>query len=437
MTEEDSLCIITHRQLVAGCCPWCDAAVSDGRLAAKPAGSAVASWNWAVLEEDLRAEDLRVRTTASLNLAELSSELEQALPLLSVALEDRNEEVRCHGDLACGRIGKDLSSAQEAWLEHEVRAERHQLAARIMLLASYFTSREPELRVKRAAHIRWLIGHYPHLSITGTPDALLLNREEPELYKSARELWLKAVDDRKSNAAVLGNAARFFLLNEPERAASLLHDAQTLEPENTQWHELLAHLHTLSARHGTAEQRAHRYRQAMVELEMAEQIRSAHSGVMSQHEEQKLNLLSRVYAMPHRARAALGAGEWRIARQLAEECLALASSSDIDEYFRNNGNAVHYCHMVLGHVALQEGDLNRATSHLIESGKTKGSPNLGSFGPNMSLAKSILETGDSAAVLEYLDLCHKFWRSGADELAAWRRQIAEGEVPDFGENLLY
>ena len=93
--------------------------------------------------------------------------------------------------------------------------------------------------------------------------------------------------------------------------------------------------------------------------------------------------------------------------------------------------------MVLGHLALGERDPDRARNHLIESGKTEGSPNLGSFGPNMSLAKAILEQGDSAAVLEYLDLCHNFWTSGADELIDWKRQIAAVKIPRFGANLEY
>ena len=87
--------------------------------------------------------------------------------------------------------------------------------------------------------------------------------------------------------------------------------------------------------------------------------------------------------LPKRARAAFKAGELTFARQFAEECLALAASAEIPEFFRNDGNAVHYSHMVLGRVALRDEELEKAKAHLIESGRTTGSPNLGSFGPNM------------------------------------------------------
>ncbi|TWT32512.1 hypothetical protein KOR34_42750 [Posidoniimonas corsicana] len=83
------------------------------------------------------------------------------------------------------------------------------------------------------------------------------------------------------------------------------------------------------------------------------------------------------------------------------------------------------------------GDTERAKHHLAESGKTKGSPNLGSFGPNMSLALGLLERGESDAVLAYFDQCRNFWKSGGDELDRWSEQVRRGQTPGFGANLVY
>jgi hypothetical protein len=88
-------------------------------------------------------------------------------------------------------------------------------------------------------------------------------------------------------------------------------------------------------------------------------------------------------------------------------------------------------------VSLREGDVEKAKLHLLESGKTTGSPNLGSFGPNMSLAKQLLECGEREVVLAYLDLCGRFWERGSARLAEWKDQIAKGETPAFGANLIY
>lgn len=260
---------------------------------------------------------------------------------------------------------------------------------------------------------------------------------EAGLYEPAKDLWLQQCAANKSNAAVLGNAAKFFVLNEPELAENLFIDAQKLEPDNPKWHELLAQFYSLPGRQGSVELPNQRARQSLVELEMAEQIRSAHSGVLSDEDTRALELLNRIHSLPKRARAAFDAGELKFAKQFADECLALTKSAELDEYFQNDGNAIHQGHLVLGRVALREGDLEQAKAHLIESGKTTGSPQLGSFGPNMSLAKELLEQGEREIVLEYLEMCEKFWERGSDRLAEWKDQITNGKVPQFGANLHY
>jgi hypothetical protein len=81
----------------------------------------------------------------------------------------------------------------------------------------------------------------------------------------------------------------------------------------------------------------------------------------------------------------------------------------------------------------------KARSYLLAAGHTSGAPTLDSFGPNMMLAKEMLEKGETASVLEYFGLCDKFWdrscQNGA--LAEWTREVKAGIVPDFGANLIY
>jgi hypothetical protein len=47
----------------------------------------------------------------------------------------------------------------------------------------------------------------------------------------------------------------------------------------------------------------------------------------------------------------------------------------------------------LGLIAVHKNDIETARRELLESGKTPGSPTLNSFGPNMILAKELLEKG--------------------------------------------
>ncbi len=428
-------CYITHSQIVAGPCPWCESYVRDGRLAAPADGAKEVRWNWTALEDGLRDDDPEVRSHTMLNVSHAAAPVDKLLPLLSLALADTDPDVRSSAEL--GWPGRNLNEQQAVWLEEQAKNEQFALAARSMLLEYYFAKRKPAGWAARLGHIYWLIEHHPERRIAGCPDAYILKREDAAAYERGKELWLQQCVSQEASATVLGNAARYFLLNDPDIAEKLLRSAQTREPDNPAWHEALAQLFTLAANHGPTARRSERARQCLVELEMAEQLRAFHSAQPADEESRELGLLSRVHTLPNRARAALAAGEFELARQLAEECLALATSGQLDEFPRNDGNAIHYGHLVLGRVALERGDLEGAKRHLIESGKTEGSPNLGSFGPNMSLAKQLLEQGERAIVLEYLDLCGAFWERGSDRLADWKEAIADGRTPLFGANLNY
>jgi hypothetical protein len=78
-----------------------------------------------------------------------------------------------------------------------------------------------------------------------------------------------------------------------------------------------------------------------------------------------------------------------------------------------------------------------AKARLLDAGKTPGSPQLDSFGPNMELAHELLQKGEKDVVLQYFDLCAKFWTMGGASLDSWRQTVKAGGTPDFGPSLNY
>ena len=121
---------------------------------------------------------------------------------------------------------------------------------------------------------------------------------------------------------------------------------------------------------------------------------------------------------------------------LAKELLAMAQQPA----FRNDwnyGNAVHRANSSLGHIALRNGDKAAARDYLLASVNTQGSPQMNSFGPNMLLAKEMLDANEQDAVLQYLTRCRTFWTMGHDNLDVWTQMIRDGKRPRFGPNLLY
>ena len=137
----------------------------------------------------------------------------------------------------------------------------------------------------------------------------------------------------------------------------------------------------------------------------------------------------RFYALRQLTDQAFSEGDFTEARALAQEYLQLADNNKKDW---NYGNAIHHAHLILGRIALKENNIESAKAFLLKAGNTPGSPQLNSFGPNMFLAKELLELGETAVVLEYLELCGKFWQpsfqqmSGADK---WKTQIENGQIP--------
>jgi tetratricopeptide (TPR) repeat protein len=134
------------------------------------------------------------------------------------------------------------------------------------------------------------------------------------------------------------------------------------------------------------------------------------------------------------ANAAFQAGELEKARSYAEESLRLAESH---RHSWNYGNAVYHGHLILGHAALDRGDVDGAIRELLAAGETPGSPQLNSFGPQMSLAKRLLERSERQAVLTYFEECRRFWKLHFDKLDLWKGQVEAGEMPEFGANLFY
>jgi len=140
------------------------------------------------------------------------------------------------------------------------------------------------------------------------------------------------------------------------------------------------------------------------------------------------------YALRDSAKQSFKDANFESAKQQSLELLALAPKFPNDW---NYGNAIHDGNMVLGLIALNDGKVSEAKIFLAAAGKTPGSPQLNSFGPNMSLAKALLEKGERVAVIEYFALCRGFWELHRDYLDRWTLEVKNGQIPDFKANLLY
>lgn len=314
--------------------------------------------------------------------------------------------------------GQHLTDARAQELEVALVRTPEDLSARCQLLG-YYSPRQfwsQANRQARQGHVQWFIQHQPELNLGNY--ANLNAHMDGAAYAQAKELWLQQVNENPQNLAILGNAAQFCLLNDRPIAEEFLKRAQILQPSNPSWFSQMAHLYSLDAQlidPGPANLPA---------VKALEQMEYAQANTAS--EMQRFDNLNQL------AQMAFNAGETEKARAYATELLAQSSEPQDGQ---NYGDAINRGNLILGRLALGAGQLNEAKQYLLASGRTAGSPVLGSFGPNMSLAKELLQRGEKETVLEYLQSCAKFWKD--DKLATWTQQVKEGAMPDFGGNLVF
>ena len=98
-----------------------------------------------------------------------------------------------------------------------------------------------------------------------------------------------------------------------------------------------------------------------------------------------------------------------VAREYAEAAL------DSNDDGWNQGNRTRFVHLTLGRIALADGNVKDAKYRLIAASTIQGSPQLDSFGPDMTLAEELLKAGEKEVVLKYFELCAAFWELGKDE----------------------
>lgn len=218
-------------------------------------------------------------------------------------------------------------------------------------------------------------------------------------YAEGGRLWLAQADQPSAVPAVFLHGARFFRLNDKPRAEQLLREGLARFGEDAAWDGPLGYLY----------------------LEKSLVAHTTDVGWRMGRQREPAKLANQL-------------GEDARAQSHASELLALAQRHPGDEKY---GAALHDGHMVLGRLALKRKSVAEARAHLLEAGRTVGGGTLSSFGPNMGLAKDLLDQGERQVVIEYLRLCKNFWTGPNPPVDAWIAEIEAGRKPNFGANLDY
>lgn len=152
------------------------------------------------------------------------------------------------------REGYRLTKVEAEALETALASNPDDLATRAKLLGFYFRGAVPlygpETTIAaRRRHILWLIEYHPGSEVSqlseATIDAAGTALADEDGYAEAAKLWTQQAQRSGNDAAVLGNAARFFQLSDKEQAAALLKGAQRAAPQDAQWSGRLGYLYAI------------------------------------------------------------------------------------------------------------------------------------------------------------------------------------------------
>ena len=311
-----------------------------------------------------------------------------------------------------GLDARNLTPEQVAELEKVVAQNPDDLKAQTLLLSYYFSKQytDKTIREKKMRTILWLIQNHPEAGVLGSPEGQL-NLLEDSAYAEGASLWKEQLQLHPNDLRLIWNAGNYFLQRDPDLAISLCKQGKSLDPENAAtWDRKLGLLYKLQTRKNPA-----------LVNEALNSLENAHA---------EATTMEKPFLLPEMARAALAAGQLDKAADYANQMLAATGSW-------NKGDLIYNGNFVLGMLAVQKGDLDAAGKYLLTAGDTPGSPVLNSFGPNMSLAKELLDRGHRDTVLAFLNKCSKFWNGKTSPCSRWIQEMEEGRTPDFRMNLNY
>ena len=291
------------------------------------------------------------------------------------------------------------------------------LVARAQLIGYYFIQFLDEAaRARRQEHVLWLIKNAPEANVLAIPEASINSTLETEGYVKGKDAWSWQLEHNPNNLEILNHAASFFRLSDTQLAIQLLERAQSLDAGDPEWARQLGQMHVLNSQLSEGERDPEASKRALAQFERAYELSDE---------------LRRSYLLKDLGTAAFNSGDFGKATEYAVAMLEGNGEG------WNHGNRTHYGNLTLGRIALLEGDIKEAKSRLIAAGRTPGSPQLNSFGPDMTLARELLELGESEVVLVYLSLCSEFWEMDRGRLETWTAQVKGGETPDFSTSLRF
>jgi len=316
--------------------------------------------------------------------------------------------------------GTRLTPEAAEKLSRQISAEPDRIDIRMELLGYYFIARrslDPAARDAAQPHILWIINNHPASPAAALPYTQVVRINDLTHYAEAKTAWDAQISAHPKDPALLANAASFFQPSDPIASDQLFRRAITEDPSNPALLHRFAEFLTLQARLPLP---------ALYFPNAAREALQIYEKLL--HQQEAPTGSDAFYLLTDATEAAYLVKDYPAAHQYAEKLLTLAAQYKTDW---NYGNAIYTANSILGLIALDANDIPTAEKHLLAAGATPGSPQLNSFGPDLTLAQKLLALDKRDTVLTYLDEIATFWKTNESEIKAWQKAIRDGQTPTF------
>lgn len=331
-----------------------------------------------------------------------------ACEISNILLNDICDGLRSETALALAGFGGKAPIEGLESLEHKAALSPFDHAHHLIRLGHFFLYKN-KYYVECLLHV---IKTFPRSPVFELPYGILPPKASNQFYTRAKLHWRHHVEANPTDTIILGNAAHSLFLRDPVLSGEFLRRAKSLEPNRPKWSERLASLYQFEGRRRDPDSRRDWAAMALSELERAREDQADRD-----HPLVLLNL----------AEAAYEAGEFVKAALYAEAVVSSHSSSRQSDGTSYEAllvaGPVYRGYLILGELALLAGNVRKASEHLLAS-VNPALPLLFDE-PDFSLARELLEQGEAATVLSYLENCGKAWPNGTVWIESQKKLIKE------------
>ena len=317
-----------------------------------------------------------------------------------------------------------LSQKKVIALESLLLKNPNDIRTRVLLI-NYYIRVGPTRAVGQALvrHRKWLIEKHPEKDFLLDSNPFTSTSQPGPEYQELKDAWLQQLELKKDNKKVILNAASFFARQDPQIAENLLERGQQLEPDDYKWAVELGELHARRAKEKNGEEKTKAFALSIEQFEKALTLNKKERSY--QRDTDRISLLRKL------SEVAFDAQQLEKAKRFATELL-LEFGRDESRYSQTD--IAHDENILLGRIALREGDIEKAKKYLLIAGRTavlavKAGDRY--FMPKMTLAKELFEKNEKQIVIEYLDLFDGFSLEKSKALKKWATMIRKGETPSF------